>query len=315
MGEFLRNVARAAVPLALTMCGGSVVAPNGDEPDAGDDTCPTCTSKDAGAAHDATVRDATVSDGATSDASGADAADEDAAETIPDAGPEPDDAGPPLSPSDVPGLVLWLEGDLGVVADPRRTGSIAKWQDQSGNGNDAIYGGDPISGGYLTVDSAAQNGHDALSCGATLGIADDPSLTFGTGDFLVIEVVKADLIHGGTYWDKTSGAPGESLVANVSGTPQFEAFVGEKHAIVAAPPGNGIFVILTMRGQATSLRVNGVQANGGTNTVDLTEPNVPVTICGGRPEQETAEVIAVKGSVSIEDTRRIEKYLRIKYAL
>src|SRR5262249_9076627 len=146
-------------------------------------------------------------------------------------------------------------------------------------------------------------------------ISDGPSLTFGTGDFLVIEVATTDANHNVIYWDKSAGAPGETLFFSPSVVPpSFTTVVGDKIATVAAPPGNGVFILLTMIGQATAFRITRVQATGGNITVDLRETNVPATICNGALT-EVAEVIAVKGTVSIEDTRRIEKYLKVKYNL
>lgn len=40
---------------------------------------------------------------------------------------------PPFSPSDIPGLRLWLKGDAGLVTV---AGRLQTWQDQSGSGND-----------------------------------------------------------------------------------------------------------------------------------------------------------------------------------
>lgn len=49
-------------------------------------------------------------------------------------------------------LRLWLKADAGVITDA--SGNVSQWQDQSGNGNDAVQG-DPMMQPVLTTDNAS----------------------------------------------------------------------------------------------------------------------------------------------------------------
>ena len=55
--------------------------------------------------------------------------------------------GPSFSPADIAGLELWLQADKGIFQDSAKTTPatsdgdvIGAWEDQSGNGNDALQG-------------------------------------------------------------------------------------------------------------------------------------------------------------------------------
>jgi hypothetical protein len=77
------------------------------------------------------------------------------------------------------------------VYDPQTPNAILRWDDQSGNGHQAMattqVGWQPI------IDPVAVNGHDGIRClgnGPTYTITDDPSLQWGTGGFLIAGVIR-----------------------------------------------------------------------------------------------------------------------------
>ena len=63
------------------------------------------------------------------------------------------------------GLVLWLQGDKGIIADSKGLDSV--WQDQSGNKTDAFQANTGLR------PSIAKNDINSV-----------PALRFGNGDFL-----------------------------------------------------------------------------------------------------------------------------------
>jgi hypothetical protein len=149
----MKKLFAVALPLAIFACVGddNITPPN----DSGADTTTP---------NDATATDATPNDSAPVDAA---------------------DAGP-WTPAvlDADGsLALWLEassGNLTVSA-----GSVEKWSDLSKNHNDAIN-----AAGGPSVDTAAVNGHDALTFGNgfNLTITDNATLRFGTDQFVIMTV-------------------------------------------------------------------------------------------------------------------------------
>src|SRR5262249_5516238 len=94
-----------------------------------------------------------------------------------DAAPEADAA--PFSPSQLPGLVLWLAADTGVT---NAGGTVSAWGDGSGKANHAAQ---PTAANQPTFLPNGVHGHPALafmptSAPSFLRIADAASLNWGT---------------------------------------------------------------------------------------------------------------------------------------
>lgn len=80
------------------------------------------------------------------------------------AGGTPGDPDTPFSPADIPGLKLWLKGDVGVFKDTAGTDPVASdgdtvvlWKDQSAEGNDFVHAGSTCK--YV---ADATNGHPGV---------------------------------------------------------------------------------------------------------------------------------------------------------
>lgn len=93
--------------------------------------------------------------------------------TEPDEPEEPDDSGD-FSPSRIPGLLLWLKADAGIITDTTSgSTTISQWQDQSGNNNHAIQTvktKQPIAGDSI-------NGLPTIRCNGSAYLLGNTSVT------------------------------------------------------------------------------------------------------------------------------------------
>lgn len=177
----------------------------------------------------------------------------------------------PFKPSDLSGLVLWLEADTGVTG----SSPVTKWADQSSGGNDAT----PASTGPVLSAGGGPNGHAAIVFDGTVNtVLQSTTANFGdprTGQtiFLVNKSVSTS----------TSACP--ALFSNpVSPNGGYAAVVdvftnGERDMLVVnnayVPDANGSattnWEAWTIVGNATgngqTLRVNGAQRVTGSVTV------------------------------------------------
>lgn len=224
--------------------------------------------------------------------------------SIPDTGT---DAGP-WNPRDMTGLVLWLDGSKGVVEDPTKLGKIYKWQDRSGNSNDAFV----ASAESPSIVANAINGKGAVNCdqASYLSIPDNAALKFGTGDFGIMVVAKATLANntGPTLFEKgvLAQITGESSLRIITSKPDG----GE--AFVAAPVN--AFSFYVARGTKLEVRAGGKTATGPKTTVDVTDTN-PAFLCRGTVDATAvmAEVMVVKGALSDNDIAQAQSYVKTKY--
>jgi hypothetical protein len=302
-----------------------------------DDNAPAPT--DAGYLGDnATAKDAATDGNAAEDASANDAA---------------NDAGADVwSPKAIPGLVLWLDGTRELT--PADGGSVAKWTDQSGSGNNAL----PPEAGTGTAPAVALNGiggSPAVHFNGTtdyLVVPDSPSLQFGTGEFIVVVVARhVTPTDGGTwgygmlYSKQETAFPyaGPALVANTETRTgailaQLEypnvrttttkttyndgqPFVVAMHRVLiaAADAGDaGDAAVPAILG----VRVNGADA-GSTSTLahgrNVSAAARPLYI-GGTPAAQDivgdiAEVVAIKAAIRPADLTLLESYLKAKYGM
>jgi len=252
-----------------------------------------------------TVPDATPgSDGSTPE-SGTDASSDADADADVDAGP--------WTPKQLGGLALWLDGNVGVVTDPVVSGKVNSWQDQSGNGNDAVSTNTP----FPTTEPALLNGHTVINCGgndSSLNIADSPSMLWGTGDFMIALVAKVRNSGGSvSLWQKT----GDLVFAfDLTATNDFKLTLGLQSVSLAAPAFAN-FESIVARGAATELRVGGSVSTGPVSVQNISNAGYPTMLCfvGGSATEEIAEVIAVKGKVSDGDLGKTQAYLETKFGL
>ena len=142
-----------------------------------------------------------------------------------------------LGPADITtnGLVLYLEADIGVVANGSNV--VSEWDDQSGSGNDLTASGDP------TLVSDVLNGHpvidfdgvgDVLS--RTSGVADLPT---GSGDRTVYLVANyRGTGYGGFAFGTQSTNQTFGLVVDPSGDLMIQGW-GAGHDFDSGVPGTG----------------------------------------------------------------------------
>jgi hypothetical protein len=205
------------------------------------------------------------------------------------------------SPLALPGLVLWLNGDVGFTG--------TQWHDQSGRFNDATAG----QGNVPPTSTTTLHGHAIVACGDVfMSIPDSTDFQWGTGDFGVFVVVSAT--GGPVIWEKQNAANG-SLFLFQSGM-GFEAELPMTNVVIGIPP-NPAFHVLTVRGAAMELRIDGYVSTGPPNTVDISETNTPVNLCRGRTGESLSlgELIVVKGTVSDGNLAIATAYLRGKFGL
>src|SRR5262249_29485094 len=158
----------------IQSCGSSTTTPEKCVPGqsiacAGDDGCSGYQScKHDGSAYDPCICSATVSSSSTGPASSSGsggAGGTGGAATTGSGGMAGNGGMMAWTPKSLPGLVLWLDVDVGTIDDPQNPGTMLKWLDQSGNQNNAVATN--IQQGFRFVyDPAAANGHQAIKCPA-----------------------------------------------------------------------------------------------------------------------------------------------------
>jgi hypothetical protein len=219
----------------------------------------------------------------------------------------------------LPGLVVWLDDTVGVVQSPSMAGVVARWLDQSGQGNTANPVNTQGAAGFnFTIDPAVVNGHDAIICpanGTWLSISDGADVQFGTGDFGILVVER--FAGSGDFVDKLDtmgGGPGWSLGLS-SGIYGLTTASGS--AVVAAT-NSGNFHIIAGRGALLRIAADTATGTGPTNTSDLDFVGGAMRLCFGGTigiQNELAEVIVVKGTLSDANLANATAYLKTKFGL
>jgi hypothetical protein len=223
----------------------------------------------------------------------------------------------PFSVLSLPGLVVWLEASMGIVYDTQQTGVLKRWQDQSGNGNDAVVSncGSPC---YVTIDPKTINGHDAVINGSggfspsVLRIADVASLQMGTGDWGVVMVMMPGTSQNSNTCD----------LWNKGGTNNGGMGIFEKgNALSMSAPGQSLNLTTTQKWQIMSARGKNLEMSAGGNSATAPAYTANVDAIGsfvdfaGEYNTEIAEVIAIKGTLSDNNLAQIQAYYKQKYKL
>lgn len=250
----------------------------------------------------------------------------------------------------ISGLVLWLDGSLGIVQSASR---VSTWADQSGNGNHAAQGTAGLQPAYVATgigglpcvhfDAASQTGQ-------VLVVPDSMSLQFGIGDFLLEVVARYDNAPtamptieraAGAFYAKANfkSADEEGIffwgntAASQPVHTNLQAQVSVAWNLASSNDSyndaTGRVIGLRRTGSILELRASGAAVGSSTYTkmsIDVSAPGIPLNIgaTGGqgypeaslsRLDGDICEVIAVKGSISANDLSGIEKYLAAKYKL
>jgi hypothetical protein len=234
--------------------------------------------------------------------------------------------GGPWSPKSIPGLALWLDDDVGVVADPQNAGWLRHWADQSGNGNDASPGCTSYGGGCnaLLIDPGAIRGHGAIQCNfqQALTIADAPTLQFGSGDYAIAMVVRLQPDTTPSpinLWSKPAqSGPSLSLTIPQPGTMLTLSDSSQSIGGDISTFANK-FEIVIARGKTLALDVGPSMYTGPQATGDVSAAGVGVALCqqpgNNSSWVEYAEVIAMKGTLASGDLSRLKAYFATKFGL
>ena len=303
-------VSLVLVPFAAA---GIVVGCVGDDPATGGDAGTTPTGTTTTTSPTATATDAAVPDTSTPPP---DAATTDAAT----------DAPPPFSPTNVAGLVLWLDPSNGLTSTG---GKVTAWADRS---TSAITVSQTAAASQPSVGSVGSKPVVAFgatswleSAGATVGT----KLDFGTGDVLVEYVVATDsaaatALTGVLYKASFDTSPfdGLQLYGNLGGGGKPGAGLAGVDLALTSPSGNtadGKLHVVGFRraGTRLSLRYDGAEVASSTMAVRSVD-NTRALYVGGRPDgthgaaHKVGDVLVYKGVVADADVAKIEAFVKQK---
>jgi hypothetical protein len=245
----------------------------------------------------------------------------------------------PWTPKNLgPALVFWFDPTSLVQV----AGSVARWSDLSGNGNDAIQ----TSTAYQPIYAASGiNGLPSATLSGSitfLDIADNASIEWGTSDFAVFAVVRAtaQTQTDAMIYQKTGAYPydGASLYLNadkpVATTLTAAQVPGAVYVVSASPPVtfvDGTTHVLGARraGSTLEMRVDGAVSRSISSvavaSTDVSAPGFDAIIGQngyGTPGPEfqqvhgdIAEIVGVRGVVAEADVEALEQYLKARYGV
>lgn len=222
-----------------------------------------------------------------------------------DGGPARD--GGAWTPASLPGLCVWLDAAVGIVTD--MSGMVLTWKDKSGQGNDA--NANPSTPDMLIA--SAINKHPAVQMDNNpMTINDAPCLHFGLSPFAIAMVASVSAQSSVVLmWDKSSSTAGLTWSIDTSGKVEVTTHT----AMVTWSNVDSSYRAYEARGPALTLALDGVVADGGTATDDLSAVGQWVLIGAGTGPLRIAELVAVQGSVSASDDASLLAYFTTKYAL
>jgi hypothetical protein len=238
----------------------------------------------------------------------------------------------PFTPSQLSGLVLWLDANQNVVSSQ---GKVSTWMDKSGSNNNA---GQTVAAIQPSLITGVVNNLPAVRfANAALQITDSATLQWGTDDFAILIV--------GSYKNASTGygmflskqeAPypyrGPSLWGNYT-LPSMNTGIGlqlenttTQYVISTASKNDGVVRLYTGRraGNTIEVRVNGMVQGTATATPNNVSASGRAVFIGGAPgttsvtqgiDGDIAEIVAVHGTLTATELTQLESYLKAKYAL
>lgn len=240
-----------------------------------------------------------------------------------------------FSPSQLSGLTLWLDAELGVVATGNK---VSGWTDQSTKGNNAAQA---MAARQPTVVTKVINGRAVLRFDGTnsvLAVADAANLQWGTDDFTIAVVgswTNSMSTYGAFLTKQLPAYPyaGYSIWANFPQPSASTKFGFQLDAATdfmsttatALNDGTPRVFVSTRTGTKLEVRIGGTSDSVFTATTarDVTASGSSLYI-GGHEEGinvtqglagDIAELILVRGTLSATDIQKLETYLKTKYAL
>jgi hypothetical protein len=222
-------------------------------------------------------------------------------------------------------VALWLRADTGVSTNS--DGTVAQWNDLSGNGNHLLAGAvapvlasDPVNGQPVVR-------FDGTS-GTYLYAGSTPSLAL-TGDMTILAVVNFAPASGNTNGMIVSKVNGNNQPApydyyRVSDGVNFLRGNGAGNAGVRATkaPSTGVphLVEVTMKGTAVTHRLDGLANGSGTLVTTMVDTGHPLSL-GVREDGinrltgDLAELVVIGSALSAYDVASLENYLSKAHGL
>jgi hypothetical protein len=217
------------------------------------------------------------------------------------------DAGKPsFSVANLPGLTLWLDAAKGISL---LGGSVSKWADQSGKGNNATSGSGMVP---PTVLASGANGLPAINFSGAETDMNFPASTLGTGDFL-LEMV-AD--YGTDVGQNPLFFAGTNSMFTIAGPSASSKFVVGA-TLVPGTDSPGLHLYGARRTGSGSNATAEIRLNGATHATMTAQGFSQVlgaleTMSG---QANISELVVVTGTTSASDLAALEGYLKTKYGL
>ena len=239
------------------------------------------------------------------------------------------DAGPVTavsSPLDIAGCALWLDGDQSVTqslfdatsggsAVTTNGGSVARWEDKSGNGRHFVQSSAPVR---PTLSTAAKNGRSVVTFDAT----DDYMISAATqtipqpATWMFVYKVPSSIASGWTLVDSATDrvhvySPGGATIT------QYTAggfFTTEASGVTADQWRIGTY---HFNGASSLGKRDGVQTATGTTGTNASTGNIYLGANLGSAfslRSQMAEAILLTGA-SMADIARVEAYLAAKWGI
>jgi hypothetical protein len=225
-----------------------------------------------------------------------------------------------FQPTDIPGLVLWLEADAGLYTDAAKTvpavndgDAVYTWADQSGNGKDVVQ--TTLSKRPL-LKLAIQNGKPVVRFDGTDDWLKTTALTVTQPTTLFAVAIRRG---AGNIYAIDCASTGNALIIASVGNGSWDAYSGVLLTKAVSNNTNVPYAVDVVYNGASSILVtNGVTTSGpaGSNNGNGT---VVIGAYGGLTAPlwngDIAEVLIYNSALSTADRQAVESYLNEKYAI
>lgn len=233
-------------------------------------------------------------------------------------------AGGAFAPSDVSGLVLWLDADDASTLTDDGAGECSLWEDKSASGFDVSASGAQRP----TITSSAVNSRTALSFNGSsnrIGRAADTQIVGASdGSFTMFAVALSDVTSGSRQivcGDDGAGDRHPQFLRTSGSTAQSIVFSGSSAANDAGPTittATAYILEAVSDGSSIECLVDGVGAGGSTARASQNTGAGPVDI-GARPgaadlwDGYVCEVVAYNSAISTSDRASVRSYLSSRW--
>lgn len=230
---------------------------------------------------------------------------------------------PAFSPSDISGLVLWLDAD--AIEGLNDGDPITTWEDQSGNNNDATQSTGSAKPTYQTNEL---NGKPVVRLDGTddyLDFGDPAALDFGTNSFSIFIVVKAADEEAAVFVKDNYAGDGNGILIfrSSSATDNYAYYNGTDTIVIGTADANYHLLEVvrsgTGAGQLAVFR-DGVAGTPGTESRTLDNAiNAYLGISNSVDDVflngDFAEIIIYDSALSQANRESVEDYISSKYGI